>query len=256
MGSYLARYRAGECAEVWTELVALGEAVRKGPVASDARAVATETMARVRVNLERLVARLRAIGYRFGELRRPAGPFWHRAPIHTPPRPDAAACMDELEAAWGPAPLSLRAWNEVVGQVSLLGYHPAWPEPLWPEPPYFDPLLVDPIDDAMIAYLGDEYDGWRDECAAHGVSEVGPFGVPIAPDVLHKADISRGSPYTIPLPCAAADAPLLYEQAHGTFVAYLRRCFQWGGFPGLERCHESRRPWEHLAYLTEGLLPI
>jgi hypothetical protein len=39
-----------------------------------------------------------------------------------------------------------------------------------------------------------------------------------------------------------------------TFVAYLRECFQWGGFPGWARL--ERRPEEDLALLTQGLLPI
>ena len=56
------------------------------------------------------------------------------------------------------------------------------------------------------------------------------------------------------LPNAAADAPLEGEWHHTTFVDYLRTCFQWGGFPGLET--KKRPPLSVLAYLTEGLLPI
>ena len=59
------RYQAGEHKEVWSELIALGEAVRQEPVYSDALAVARETMRRAQTNIERLIDRLHAIGYRF-----------------------------------------------------------------------------------------------------------------------------------------------------------------------------------------------
>lgn len=112
--TYLERYRAGEREAVWTELVALGDAVREEPLLSDARAVARETMTRARRNVETIVARLRELGYRF------ASPGQEIVP------PDAAllARLDRLEAAAGPLPLALRAFFEVVGSVDLTGSHP------------------------------------------------------------------------------------------------------------------------------------
>src|SRR2546430_2196928 len=64
--SYLDRYLAGGQKQVWTDLVALGAAVRDEPLYSDALAVARETMRRVRWNIETLIPRLRDIGYEFG----------------------------------------------------------------------------------------------------------------------------------------------------------------------------------------------
>ncbi|HEY7782164.1 MAG TPA: hypothetical protein VIC85_18385 [Ktedonobacterales bacterium] len=66
MGSFLERYERGESEQVWTELIALGQAVREEPVYSDALAVAHETMRRARENIERLIPRLVAVGYQFG----------------------------------------------------------------------------------------------------------------------------------------------------------------------------------------------
>jgi len=40
------------------------------------------------------------------------------------------------------------------------------------------------------------------------------------------------------------------------FVQYLRRSFEWGGFPGFANVPEELRPTEMLNYLREGLLPI
>ncbi len=41
-----------------------------------------------------------------------------------------------------------------------------------------------------------------------------------------------------------------------TVVGYLRKCFEWGGFPGFANVPEELRPTEMLNYLREGLLPI
>ena len=46
MSYYYDRYQRGEHIEVWSDLIALGEAVRQEPVYSDAVAVASETMTR------------------------------------------------------------------------------------------------------------------------------------------------------------------------------------------------------------------
>lgn len=65
MPTYIDRYLAGERVAVWNELMALGEAVYRKPVQADANAVAEETMRRARRNIEVLIPRLSAMGYRF-----------------------------------------------------------------------------------------------------------------------------------------------------------------------------------------------
>jgi hypothetical protein len=82
--SFLERYVRGDCLQVWDELLALGEAVRDEPLYTDARAVAHETMQRVRANLEMLIPRLRAVGYDFGYAWLAAEAEWeaqHRTPL-------------------------------------------------------------------------------------------------------------------------------------------------------------------------------
>jgi len=59
------RYLAGEHTKVWSELVALGPAVREEPNAADALAVAHETMARVEANVQTVTGRLHTMNYRF-----------------------------------------------------------------------------------------------------------------------------------------------------------------------------------------------
>ena len=66
MSTYLERYLNDEYAEVWADLIGLGDEVRQKSVLLDAETVANETMRRARHNLEILLPRLAATGYRFG----------------------------------------------------------------------------------------------------------------------------------------------------------------------------------------------
>jgi hypothetical protein len=59
------RYVSGDFVGVWKDLVALSHEVRYDPIAADALAVAYETMHRAAANIEILVTRLQALGYKF-----------------------------------------------------------------------------------------------------------------------------------------------------------------------------------------------
>jgi hypothetical protein len=81
--------------------------------------------------------------------------------------------------------------------------------------------------------------------------EAGTFELIVAPDIHHKANFS-GSTYDVILPDSKADTML-----HGTdmyFVAYLRKSFEWAGFPGLEDYDE--RDNQLLDMLKDGLEPL
>ena len=67
--------------------------------------------------------------------------------------------------------------------------------------------------------------------------------IDLAPDWLHKAHVSGGSPYTVEVPNRAIDGPLLDEPHSTTFVNYLRIAFRWGGFPGWDPEQPTRDPW-------------
>lgn len=245
MPTYLDRYLAGEHERVWAELVALGPAVRNEPVYADARAVAHETMRRVRYNIETLIPRLREIGYQFGHgwavhcgvLSADAATEMDQyEPVLSPPLEDSDGVIAKLEAVAGPIPLSLRAFYEIVGGLSFIGWHPGWPSHR------LDPLEV--YSPHLIFQL-EEWKYWDE-----GRQEDGTCDLFIAPDEFFKYRYSGGGPYAIGLPNLAADAPLRYEWHHTTFVNYLRICFRWGGFPGWERIEP--RPDGDLA---SGLIP-
>ncbi len=274
--TYLARYLAGEHEQVWAELTALGAAVREEPLVRDALAVARETMRRARHNIEVLMTRLRALGYQFGYA------WWDAAdrdmldalsppPVLADPRSDIQRQLAELDARVGPLPLSLHAWYEHIGAVNFVGMYPV-DNPADPGgftsyvqymcsgargqgrrftqdacPHDLDPLYVDSLD-ALLHHLD------RGEQLGLPVKRDGMHELELAPDEWLKYGVSGGGPYVIKVPNPAADAVFGYEWHDTTFVNYLRICFRWAGFPGLE-C-KAQRPECELAFLRRGLLPI
>ena len=64
-GQWLERYKEGERALVWHELRQAGDGEREPEFAQDAQAVCDEMARRAGHNIEMVVARLRAQGYRF-----------------------------------------------------------------------------------------------------------------------------------------------------------------------------------------------
>lgn len=269
MSTYLQRYLDGQHEAVWTELMALGPAIREQPLFADAQAVARETMIRARANIETLVQRLTALGYHF------ISDALGTAP--TPYTPPDASALDEmwaLERQYGALPLSIETWYEIVGAVDFTGSHPRlsayeevnpsdmvisfqgqltrvsfYPEfrilgPA-PEPnahpnahPASDPLVVWPCIDSLV----DEDENER--------SSLG-----FAPDSLGKANTSGGDGPHIDFGDPRMDAPLHGDDWEGVpFVSYLRTVFAWGGFPGLR--DSPSPPHDLLARLREGLLPL
>ena len=227
----LARYLSGESTSVWRDLAALGPAARMELYYADAVAVASETMKRARRNVELIVPRLETLGYEFNGY----------SPVFEPAGESAAGDLDEFEREiGGPLPLSLRYWYQHVGPVNWMGWH----EALNPKNgPYCgDPLVIDPYRKAA-EEAEKLFDGLP-----------GTFDLWIAPDALHKNNVSGGSPYAMKIPDPSADAVLLYEWSSDTLVSYLRRSFEWGGFPDWKG--NSAYPKKEIDYLKEGLLAL
>ena len=218
---WLERYLDGDHVQVWHELTGLGDQIRDDrALFEEAGAVVVETMRRVRANVETLVAELVERGYRFDS-----------PSPHDPPADDVAAQLDELEARMGPMPLALRGWFEHVGRVDLTGRFRGWSYR------YTDPLVVD----APIDLILSEYADWEDERGTEW--DRGPFTIDLAPDWLHKANVSGGGPYAVEVPNRAIDGPLLEEPHSTTFANYLRIAFRWGGFPGWDPEQPTRHRW-------------
>jgi len=317
MPTFEQRYLNGQYVEVWNDLIALGDRVRDKSVLSDAQSVADETMRRARHNLETLIPRLAAIGYRFAApalerqlariettLANPQlAPYVRRqleravregkadASVLDPARNKAAqlsletkrrektALLAELERmrtmpplenprvfyppedqaayaeektetflkhlemrAKGPLPISLQAWYRRVGYVSFMGSHPV----LNPEGTAIaDPLVVNSVGEisrsSVIGRQGDKI------VLPVSLIDVRKAGLP-------TVGLNLPTEYRITIPNPSADW-LVENEWHATyFVNYLRKAFEWAGFPGWER--DPNPPRDMISGLKEGLLPI
>ena len=246
------RYQSGAHREVWQGLVALGVAVRESPRVADALAVAYETMRRVQANARILVERLTAMHYTFGMAKGPLDvardliAAQGKAKQETRGRASAQAktsanIHDQIvtfERKHGVLPLSLRTFYEVVGEVDLIGTHPRVAPAGGLVAP--DPLVVYALDEGLLEYEEEEHE-----------EEGSPSTITIAPDHLHKANISGGDPYEMAIPDLRADGELLNERHQLFFVDYLRLSFEFGGFPGYDGA--AHVPHE-IAALKAGLL--
>ena len=129
----------------------------------------------------------------------------------------------------------------------------------WAE--YSDPLYVEEPRGGI-----GEFRYWQEGAGWSAGAPDGPFLCPIAPDVLHKDNVSGGAPYGIALPDPGADATLHNEWHHVKFVPYLRiAILEWAGFPGLSPANPQAK-WRSkeadrataplLKELTRDLVPF
>lgn len=238
MTTYFQRYQGGDYETVWLELIALGSDIRTDEILfRDAEAVAMETMQRVRQNVLELIAQLRKSKYIFTAFSKK----------YQPPAKNIKTYIQEIERKVGSMPLSIVAFMSIVGSVDFTGY---FPEPdeyghAWGQAALPDPLVFQ----YPRSFFRSSFQEWSSNVADFGVNKIGEFALEFAPDEYHKAAISGGVPYSIKLPNASIDALVEDEWHHTTFVAYLRECFRWGGFPGLRRA--SSPPREYINRLTK-----
>lgn len=227
---------------MWHELRQLGAQVRDPAFAGEAQAVCDEMARRARRNIEVLIERLLEQGYRFHENDDPGMPV---QPLTGPGR-DAETFVAWLEQTFGPVPMVLSSWVRIVGDVWMVGTHPEWETSA-----AADPLVVEvgglryPGEDVR-PYLLDEFEQWREH------PEGRPFELPVAPDHLHKNNVSGGAPYGLVLPDACADALIVTDTAM-SFVSYLQKVFDTGGFP---RWSGHDRQWAVTHALASGLEPL
>lgn len=243
METYLHRYQDGEYEAVWSELTALGNAIRLDEgLFLDAQAVAAETMQRVQRNVVTLLTQLQNSGYVFK-------PFSKK---YRQPSKKVSAYIARIERRVGPLPLSIAAFMSIVGSVNLIGYFPGldengkeWGRELCPDPLVFE---------YPQSFFRWSVQAWAEDVAEFGKEEAGTFQLEFAPDEYHKDNISGGPPYSIKLPNGGMDALVENEWHHTMFVPYLRECFRWGGFPGLSRMQHP--PIELLHDLRKNLVPF
>lgn len=253
MITFLERYLAGDHLAVWADLRRIGPIPRDHLQWSDASSVVAETMRRTRRNIETIIARLRSANYEFTDTTYP--PLHIGRPLSDPDEQSLKFC-NWLDQLTGPIPLTLRGWIEIVGDVSLLGNHPDWPE----SEMYSDAMVVEfegreckPSADTR-AYFASELEEWKINIAEDGLEQVGPFRLNFAPDMAHKVNVSGGGPYGIIVPDEQVDGVLDLDGRRIYFTDYLRECFAWGGFPGFATMPD--RDNGTIAILSRDLLAI
>ncbi|MEU0991508.1 hypothetical protein [Streptomyces sp. NPDC005953] len=218
MTSYFQRYASGQHEAVWRELRALGPV--PPALHDDVAAVCAVTMERVAGQVARLAAMLPELGFVGVDV-----------PLHRPPTDADRRTVAELDEEIGGLPAALTACLQVVGGVSFLGdweainlhyQHGPGQSTMPPGPEYPDPLWL-----CDAALLRCEWEEFQEEPDEDG------FLFVVAPDELHKANVSGGS-HDVALPDRCADPVLLGVAGRPgiTLVEYLRESIAWGGFPG------------------------
>jgi hypothetical protein len=242
----LKRYGAGEFDQVWREI--RSHAKLEGEFRDEVMEVADATMRRVAQNADLITERLQAIGWQallseYQNLRT------------LPKSSDEAAFSRIVEISGAPIPPTLLAFWRVVGGINWVWDYDSGGRP--PDlgidlpPEEHDALCVDAP--SVITYLFDE---WIDQKEEAGLDFKVRLRIDLAPDDLHKANISGGSPYGIVVPFLGAD-PLFSEERHGLpFLDYLRLAFRWAGFPGLDRHWARRDVQSFLARFGKDLIPF
>ncbi|MEZ5231375.1 MAG: hypothetical protein R2749_01495 [Acidimicrobiales bacterium] len=249
MGSlgWLARYRQGHRWQVWHELRQLGAGVRQiSDLALEAQEVCDEMARRARQNVEVLVERLTAEGYRFHTNDAKEDPVAALASAGQSAQP----VVDWLHQNFDAVPMSLVSWLRIVGDVWLVGTHPAWSDAGSADPFVFEGAGSRYEGIEFAEYFAAELDAHRD--MSNSDEQVGPFVLPVAPDRLHKANVSGGTPYGLVLPDGCAEG-LFVAETTIPMVSYLNWVFRNGGFPGPA---SSPAAWEVKRRLAHDLLPL
>jgi hypothetical protein len=104
-----------------------------------------------------------------------------------------------------------------------------------------DPLVVDPLREAW--YSVEE---WQEDLVENLPEVVGPLEISIAPDRLHKSNISGGPPYAIRLPDASADPRIRWLEEEPHLVPYLRRAVQGGALAGVSPAQHVSSGWSSI----------
>lgn len=221
---WLSRYRDGQRKQVWHELRQPDRTVLDSGLAEEAQLVCDEMALRARHNIEVIVDRLSKAGYRFhvnDDGQKPVVPF-------IPATAGAGEYASWLREQFDAVPMTLLSWVRLVGDVWLVGTHPGWPESS-----SGDPLVIQVEgshypESSIRELFKDELEIWSERKSED--PETGPFVLPLAPDRLHKENVSGGEPYGVILPDGCVDG-LFVAETTMPFVSYLNRVFRNGGFP-------------------------
>lgn len=234
MATLIERYMQGEHLKVWDEIRSHDRIPDEQR--DEVWLVATETMKRVARNADRIAAKLTAKGWKSlaGKLRTP------------PCAIDESLLLRVEEITGSSLPISLHAFWLNVGEIDFVwDYRSRKPAPNLIGKIKMEDM--DPLCVGSIEALESVVDEWDEP------DDFDTFRIYLAPDSLHKVNVSGGEPYGIDVPFHGAD-PIFDDDTHALpFVDYLRLCFRFAGFPLLERVKEQGDVQRFLADWTSDL---
>lgn len=219
---WLSRYRSGDRDAVWHEMGQIGARVRGPEHVDEAQAVCDEMARRARQNVEVIIDRLLEQGFVFHTndgTKTPVTP-------HHPPGGRVDEVLGWLTRHVGAVPMTLVSWLRLVGDVWFVGTHPHWPGSSAADPLVIELEGAGHPDHPIVDHFAEELAAHEEERAA---GATGLFVLPVAPDRLHKANVSGGSPYGFVLPDDRADGAFRAE-VEMPFLSYLQGVFSRGGF--------------------------
>ncbi|MFK7983262.1 MAG: hypothetical protein AB8G86_24995 [Saprospiraceae bacterium] len=232
-----------------------------------------DLMEKVKVNFDLIYERLKSLNYN----------FYNSKEARVLPTDDIEKRMNLLSKyveKGGLIPLSLKKFYLIVGGVDFMKkYNCINSYPIYNEKFIPDPVVIPYLNDDFLDYIKSQYseEHWGDKEALEYVYE---RGIPLAPDDLHKDNISGGEPYCIKLskhttidnffPWGFTEMEQDYqsnnlfgfEPNNQTFIEYLRYVFKWGGFSGIkydikkQNNTDKQKIIEFVNYLTADLKEI
>lgn len=186
------------------------------------------------------------------------GAGWHSlGQMRTLPEAADEERIVQIEQITGaPLPPSLKAFWQVVGGVSWVWDYDQDSVPVIAGLPLAeidtDALLIESC--GSIASFC--FEAWQEQKNVIHPDLIGPFSVDLAPDRLHKMNVSGGAPYAIELPFLGADPFFRQDNNSLCFVSYLRDCFAWAGFPHLKYYVDQAAARRFVASLGRELEPF
>ena len=240
---FAARYAAGDHVAVWTELRALGPAVRDPAIWGAAQDVAKETMRRFRASIEKVAAVVAKSNYAFAE----------RKPVVAAKPADATKKLAAIEKLGGALPLSVVAFYQTLQLVDLTENAEAVTDDyqLDPDLGRCDPLVV-----ASLARATGDLKQQILDNKAYLEQLRDPLALYLSPDPRAKYDPGKEHgdqrPTRLRIPEDGADGEVVTREGRIFFVDWLRSYVDRGGFLGLSPAKDG----ELIAKLRAGVVPF
>ena len=230
---------------VWNEMIAQENVAMNRDDLAEIQQVMTIMIHRVKFNLQYIYQALQQYGFEFSDF---AEHPKQTQPLIFEPN-DITQPLFTLEAKYteyGFFPLTILEFYKHIRQVDFRGFFPNRKCQA-----FLDAFMMVPIHQLI------EQDGYHDD-----------YGVYLSPEAGFKENVSSNGLYGIELTTNQQidsrflgffDDPAVEKQEEILFIDYLRLCFKWAGFPGLEFAARNQVDdyiWDVVSNIVPYLKPI